>query len=156
MLTPFASASLDTLTSRAHTCIQMQFFKIIVSQSSKHIHLFFLKHARPKRRRVGSLAWDTLNSNHPLLRRQYVKYVAISMRPTKIKPSRDHQGQVSVIATHRSSMAGNAPQGPQSATCGGVGPTRPYIPRANPWCAHKSAEPGASLVWLLALATSAT
>ncbi len=72
-LTPFASASLDTLTPRAHKCIQMLSFKIIISQLSKDIHLFFLKRARPKRRRVGSLAWDLLNSNHPLLRSQYSK-----------------------------------------------------------------------------------
>jgi hypothetical protein len=32
----------------------------------------------------------------------------------------DHQGQVCVIATHRSLTVGNAPQGPQSATRGGV------------------------------------
>ncbi len=39
MLTPFASASFDTLTPHEHTCIQMQSFKIMISQLSKHRHL---------------------------------------------------------------------------------------------------------------------
>ncbi len=37
------------------------------------------------------------------------------------EPSRDHQGQVSIIAARRSLTAENAPQGPQSATRSGVG-----------------------------------
>ncbi len=47
MLTPFASPSLDTLTPHAHTCIQMQSFKIIISQLSMIIktHTSFLSQA---------------------------------------------------------------------------------------------------------------
>ncbi len=41
------------------------------------------------------------------------------------KPSRDHQGQVSIIAARQSLTAVNDPPGPRSATCGGVGTAVP-------------------------------
>ncbi len=71
------------------------------------------------------------------------------------KPSRDQQGQVSIINTHQSLMVGNGPQGPQSATRGGVGAVVPYTPRAISWRGRVGNEPEASPVWSLALATSA-
>jgi hypothetical protein len=46
-------------------------------------------------------------------------------------------------------------QGPQSATCGGVGPVTLKTPRMIPWCKRASAKPIGSPVWLLAEATSA-
>ncbi len=76
---------------------------LIISQLSKYIHLFFLKRVRPERRRVGSLAWDILNSNPPLLRSYYKNENfffgewPILRTPTSKEPSRDHQGQVSII-----------------------------------------------------------
>jgi hypothetical protein len=53
------------------------------------------------------------------------------VRPQAQEPSWDHQAQVSIIATHRTSTEENAPQGPQSATCGGVRHTGLYTPRAS-------------------------
>ncbi len=75
--------------------------------------------------------------------------------PTSREPSRDHQGQVSIIAACRSLMARNAPHGPQSLTCSGVGTAVPQTPRAIPWRARIGNELEASPVWSLALATSA-
>jgi hypothetical protein len=47
------------------------------------------------------------------------------------------------------------PQGPRIRTCGRVGLTSQYSPRARPWCARASAMPRGSPVWLLALPISA-
>jgi hypothetical protein len=71
------------------------------------------------------------------------------------EPSRDHQGQVSVTAAHRSSTAILDPQGPRSATRSGVGLASPYAPQARPWCARPSAVPRGSPVWSLASPISA-
>jgi hypothetical protein len=61
-----------------------------------------------------------------------------SMQPQAQELSRDHQGQVIVIATCQSLTVGNAPQGPRSTTHSRVEPTGPYTPRAVSWCAHVS------------------
>jgi hypothetical protein len=80
---------------------------------------------------IGPLTWDTLNSNPPLLRSYYenknffVGEWPILHTPASKEHSRDHHGQVSIIATHQSSTAGNDPQAHQSATCGGVGTAVP-------------------------------
>ncbi len=47
------------------------------------------------------------------------------------------------------------PRGPRSATCGGVGTAVSQTPRAISWHARVGDEPEGSLVWSLALATSA-
>jgi hypothetical protein len=80
---------------------------------------------------------------------------SILCTPASKEPSRGHQGQVSIIASCRSLTAGNAPQGPRSATRGVVGTAVPYTQRAISWHAHVSNEPEASPVWSFALATSA-
>ncbi len=71
-------------------------------------------------------------SNPPLLRSYYKNENfffgewPILRMPMSKEPSRDHQGQVGIIATHRSMMAGNDPQGPpkcdsrQSWHCGAI------------------------------------
>ncbi len=66
------------------------------------------------------------------------------------EPSKDHQGQFSLIATCHSLMVENAPQGARSATHDGVGLTGLYTPRAISWCTRVSAKPEESLVWSLA------
>jgi hypothetical protein len=104
---------------------------LIIFKYQKSIHLFFLKCVRPERRRVGLLAWDTLNSNPPLLRSYYKKenfvfgeWPILCTLMSK-EPSSNHQGNVSIIASRRSLRAGNDPQGPQSMTRGGVGTVVP-------------------------------
>jgi hypothetical protein len=71
------------------------------------------------------------------------------------EPSKDHQGQVSVTTTRQSSTAILDPQGPRSATRGGVGLVSLYTPRARPWCTRASAAPRGSPVWSSALPISA-
>jgi hypothetical protein len=68
----------------------------------------------------------------------------------RAEPSKDHQDQISIIATYQSSMVGNAPKEPQSVTCGGIGCAGLYNPRAIPWCTRTSAKPEESPDWSLA------
>jgi hypothetical protein len=89
--------------------------------------LFFLKRVRPDS--LDRAGWPgTLWIQNPPLLMSYYKNTnfffgewPILCTPTSKEPSRDHQGQVSIIATRRSSTVGNDPQGPRSATRGGVG-----------------------------------
>ena len=71
------------------------------------------------------------------------------------EPSKDHQGQVSIIATHQSLTGILDPQGLQSTACGGVGLASLYTPQARPLCALASAAPRGSPVWSLLLLISA-
>ncbi len=125
---------------------------------------FFLKRARPDSidRAVGLGHFEfKLCKNPPLLRSYYKNENfffgewPILRAPASKEPSRGHQGQVSIIATCQSLMAGNDPQEHRSATRGGVGTAVPQTPRAISWHARVGNEPEASPVWLLALATSA-
>ncbi len=132
--------------------------------SEIHTSSFFLpKVFKARERRQGRLAQNILNSNkNPPLLRSYYKNKnfffgewPILRAPASKEPSRDHQGQVSTIATPQSLTTGNAPQGPRSATRGRVGTAVPQTPRAISWHAPVSNELEASPVWSLALATSA-
>ncbi len=104
-------------------------------QKSILLLLFFLKRARPDNidRAVGLGHFEFKLQLHknPLLLRSYHENENFFfgewpiLRAPKSKPSRGHQGQVSIIATRRSLTSGNDPQGPQSATCGRVGTAVP-------------------------------
>ncbi len=59
------------------------------------------------------------------------------------------------IAASQSLTVKNSFRGPQSATCGRVGPVTLKTPRTIPWCKRASTEPTESPVWLSAEATSA-
>ncbi len=117
---------------------------------------------------IGLLAYDILNSKTGCFTTLHLFYLGVTtktrasffgewpiLRAPASKPFRGHQGQVSIIDTHRSSTAGNGPQGPRSATRGGVGTAVPQTQRAISWRARIGNEPEASPVWLQALATSA-
>jgi hypothetical protein len=103
-------------------------------QKSILLLLFFLKRARPdsvdRAVCLGHFEFK-LHKNPPLLRSYYKnKNFCFGEWPTlqapaSKEPSRGHQGQVSIIATHLSLTAGNDPQGPRSATPGGVGTVVP-------------------------------
>ncbi len=67
---------------------------------------------------------DTLNSNSPLLRSYTIATTYFLESGQFYLASMDHKAQDSFIVTHHSLMAGNAPQGPQILTRGGVGPKR--------------------------------
>ncbi len=126
-----------------------------------HTILFFLKHLRLES--VGRADWPvTLWVQNPPLLRIYNKNEnfffgewLILRALTSKEPSRDHQGQVSDIATRCSLTAKNAPQGPRSATRGGVGAAVLSTPRAISWQVHGGDEPEVSAVRLLASTTSA-
>jgi hypothetical protein len=67
----------------------------------------------------------------------------------------DHQGQVSIFATRRSSTRGNYQGGPGSAARVGVVRASPQTPRPMPRCARASAAPKGSPDWPSAGPTSA-
>jgi hypothetical protein len=103
-------------------------------QKSILLFLFFLKRARPNSvdKAVGLGHFEfKLQKNPPLLRSYYGNKNfffgewRILRAPASKEPSRDHQGQVSIIATRQLLTAGNDPQGPQSMTRGGVGTAVP-------------------------------
>ncbi len=103
-------------------------------QKSILLLLFFLKRARLDSvdRAVGLGHFEfKLRKNPPLLRSYYKNENfffgewPILQAPASKEHSRGHQGQVSIFTTCQSSMAGNSPQGPRSATRGGVGTAVP-------------------------------
>jgi hypothetical protein len=62
---------IETLRVGTHTHTHVVFYDYNFSIIKTHV-LFFLSQAwRPKRHRLGSFAWDKLNSNPPLLRSYY-------------------------------------------------------------------------------------
>ena len=68
------------------------------------------------------------------------------------EPSKDHQGQVSVIATRQSLTAIlDPPRTPKRNLRRSWTHKSNHSTRARPWCAHTSAPPRGSPVWLLAL-----
>jgi hypothetical protein len=124
----------------AHTHIKMRSYKIVIFsyvQNTFLSTLSFLASAEPP----GSLLVQS-----PLLLRSYYKNATVRTVVNSMWPqehSKDHQGQVSIIATHQSLMVGIPPQRSQSqrTTHNGVGPISLYTLRVISWCARASAAP---------------
>ena len=155
---PLQVSGLDTLTPRAHSFKCFSIFSHNFSIIKNHTNSFFLSQVwRPKS--LDRSGWPGTghfefqsSSTEELLQDQELLFQRVANFTCALdqEPSRDHQGQVSASATRCSLTAGNAPQGPRSATRGGVGPVRLYPPRAISWCARASVEPEASPFWSFA------
>ncbi len=117
-------------SSRVGTLDHFSFFLNLINQYFTRLQ-YFIPLSSFHAYRLGHFDIKTL-----FLLSSYYKTLqddrAVVNRARSQEPFKDHQGQISVTATPRSLTAILDPEGPRSASCGGVGLASSYTPRARP------------------------